>query len=60
MIIGFIGAGNVAQAIARCALAQGHKPGFAVTGHTRSGAVPGKPQISWVFAAAAADSTRKT
>jgi 8-hydroxy-5-deazaflavin:NADPH oxidoreductase len=25
MIIGFIGAGNVAQAIARCALAQGHK-----------------------------------
>jgi predicted dinucleotide-binding enzyme len=25
MIIGFIGAGNVAQAIARCALAEGHK-----------------------------------
>src|SRR3954466_14215008 len=36
------------------------EPGFAVTGHTRSGAVPGKPQISWVFAAAAADNTPKT
>jgi hypothetical protein len=36
------------------------RPGFAVTGHTRSGAAPGKPQISWVFAAAAAEKTQKT
>jgi hypothetical protein len=35
-------------------------PGFAVTGHTRTGAVPGKSQISWVFAAPAADNTHKT
>jgi hypothetical protein len=35
-------------------------PGFAVTGHTRTGAVLGKPQISWVFAAAAAKNTQKT
>jgi hypothetical protein len=35
-------------------------PGFAVTGHTRAGAVPGKPQFSWVFAAASAENTSKT
>jgi len=36
------------------------RPGFAVTGHTRTGAVPGKPQISWVFAAVAAENAQKT
>jgi hypothetical protein len=36
------------------------KPGFAVTGHTWTGAVPGKPQMSWLFAAAAAENTPKT
>ena len=35
-------------------------PGFAVTGHTWTGAVPGKPQMSWLFAAAAAENTPKT
>jgi len=36
------------------------RPGFAVTGHTWTGAVPGKPQMSWLFAAAAAENTPKT
>jgi len=34
-------------------------PGFAVSGHTRWGMIPGKPQISWVFAVATADNTPK-
>jgi hypothetical protein len=40
--------------------AENARPGFAVTGHTRTGAVPGKPQMSWVFASGAAKSTQKT
>jgi hypothetical protein len=35
------------------------RPGFAVTGHTRRVAMSQKPQISWVFAATAAESAQK-
>jgi hypothetical protein len=35
-------------------------PGFAVTGHTRPGATPGKPQFSWAFAVTTADNMRKS
>ena len=35
-------------------------PEFAVTGHTRAGAALEKPQDSWIFAPATAESTQQT
>ena len=48
-----------ADAEAKVRVSPGMRPGFAVSGHTRPGAIPGKPQISWVFAVASADKAPK-